>query len=75
MTIHSVASSRLILDTPDAADLLGVSPRTLEDWRWRGIGPPFYKLGRRIVRYRAEDLITFALKSKRQNTGGDEMSQ
>jgi DNA-binding transcriptional MerR regulator len=75
MTVNSEAPSGFILDTPDAAELLGISPRTLEDWRWRGIGPPFYKLGRRIVRYRAEDLLAFALKSKRQNTAGDEMSQ
>lgn len=74
MTINSEPPNGLILDTPDAADLLGVSPRTLEDWRWRGIGPPFYKLGRRIVRYRATDLETFAFQSKRQNTGGGEMS-
>jgi hypothetical protein len=73
MTIAT--SPELILDTPDAAEYLSISPRTLEDWRWRGIGPPFYKLGRRIVRYRVEDLMAFALKSKRQNTASDEMSQ
>lgn len=59
------------LDTSDAAEVLGVSPRTLEDWRWRGGGPPFFKLGRRMVRYRLEDLMAFALKSRFRNTAGD----
>lgn len=59
-----------LLDTSDAAEVLGISPRTLEDWRWRGGGPPFFKLGRRMVRYRPEDLMAFALKSRFQNTAG-----
>lgn len=63
-----------LLDTPDAAEVLGVSPRTMEDWRWRGGGPEWFKVGKRLVRYRLEDLMAFALKSKRQNTGGGEMS-
>ena len=66
--------SPLMLDTNDAAEVLGISPRTLEDYRWRGSGPPFYKLGRRLVRYRLDDLKAFAFQSKRQNTGGGEMS-
>jgi excisionase family DNA binding protein len=43
------------LMTPEeVADLLKVSPGTLENWRYRGEGPPFVKLGnkrRSPVRY------------------------
>jgi predicted DNA-binding transcriptional regulator AlpA len=37
---------------------LGVSERTLSDWRYRGIGPPFVSVGRH-VRYRVEDVETW----------------
>jgi DNA-binding transcriptional MerR regulator len=32
-----------------------ISPRTLEDWRWRGTGIPFLKIGGRVA-YRREDV-------------------
>ncbi len=41
--------------TPVAAEYLGLSPATLETLRSRGGGPPFVKLGRRVV-YRQGDL-------------------
>lgn len=45
---------RLLL--PDeAAAWLGMSPRTLSDWRIAGTGPRFVKIGR-LVRYRVADL-------------------
>jgi predicted DNA-binding transcriptional regulator AlpA len=68
MTLNNATTDEF-LDTSDAAEVLGISPRTMEDWRWRGGGPPFYKLGQRMVRYRRQDILAFALKSQRQNTG------
>ena len=44
-----------LLDQAQAAELLQVSPRTLEGWRCRGGGPRFVRVGRR-VRYRLQDL-------------------
>ena len=32
-----------------------LSPRTLERWRWLGEGPPYLKVGGRVV-YRMEDI-------------------
>lgn len=32
-----------LIDTKTAAPLLGITPETLENWRARGEGPPFYK--------------------------------
>jgi hypothetical protein len=37
---------------------LGVSVRTLERWRWLGMGPRFMKVGGR-VRYRIADIEAF----------------
>lgn len=56
-----------ILDTRDAADFLGLSPHTLERWRWSGNGPRFLKMGK-AVRYRRADLENYIERAARQNT-------
>jgi hypothetical protein len=38
------------VSTEHAARYLGLSPRTLHNWRWMGIGPAYVKMGR-AVRY------------------------
>ncbi|WP_412057307.1 helix-turn-helix transcriptional regulator [Bartonella sp. DGB2] len=43
------------LNQVDLSRRWGISARTLEQWRWRGEGPAFIKIGR-VVRYRAEDI-------------------
>ena len=48
----------LALDENCAAELLGVSTRTLQAWRVRGGGPRFVKVGR-AVRYRRRELVEF----------------
>lgn len=45
-----------LLRTPDAAEHLDVSARTLEDWRLRSIGPPYVRFGVGTIRYRISDL-------------------
>ena len=35
-----------------------MSPRTLERWRWLGEGPPYLKIGGKIL-YRLEDIENF----------------
>ena len=55
------------LRTPQAAEYLGVSPRTLESWRVRGSGPVFVKLGS-IVQYLIEDLDRYVAESRRCST-------
>ncbi len=41
-----------------AADLLGLSSRTLQAWRTKGFGPAFVRAGR-AIRYRRRDLIAW----------------
>lgn len=52
-----------LLTTGEAAELLNVSPRTLENWRRQGIGPAFIKMGsggqRASARYSHADLIEY----------------
>ncbi|MEZ5874802.1 MAG: helix-turn-helix domain-containing protein [Hyphomicrobiales bacterium] len=47
------------LTTVEAADYLGLSPRTLEKQRVYGGGPDFRKFGRRVM-YAIEDLDRWA---------------
>ena len=47
-----------LLSTRDAAAYLALSPRTLEKWRTRGVGPAYSRIGRRVV-YRRDDLDEF----------------
>ena len=46
-----------------------VSERTLEGWRWRGVGPAFLKLGGRVV-YRLEDVLAYEAEHLHLNTAG-----
>jgi Helix-turn-helix domain len=55
-----------LVDADEAARLLSVTARTLGQWRYKGIGPPYLKIGSKIVRYRLSDLVGFIQASVRQ---------
>jgi hypothetical protein len=59
----------LFLLESEAAELLRLSPGTLQNKRLKGDGPAFLKLGGRIV-YEREALLAWAL-SKRRNSTSD----
>ena len=46
----------VLLDTRQAAAVLGFQPTTLEEMRRRGGGPPYVRLSARAVRYPLEKL-------------------
>jgi hypothetical protein len=46
----------------------GLSPRTLEKWRWRGKGPRFLKLEGKVV-YRLADVVAYEADHMRERTG------
>jgi hypothetical protein len=48
-----------VVATAEAADVLGVKVRQLEDWRLKGRGPRYRKF-HRLVRYSLVDLKAFA---------------
>lgn len=49
----------LLLTDVDLAELLDVSLQTTRNWRWRGQGPRYVKVGARMVRYHPADVIAF----------------
>jgi len=47
------------LKQAEVAERLGVTGRTLEGWRWKNVGPRFYRLNG-CVRYRTSDVEKWA---------------
>ncbi len=52
------ATTPILLNEHDAAKVLGVTPRALQNWRQRkdGSGPPYVVISSRCLRYRVADL-------------------
>jgi excisionase family DNA binding protein len=53
--VETPREPRRFLTVEDVARLLNVSAKTVQDWRYRGLGPPAVKVGR-AVRFDADDL-------------------
>ena len=56
--------------TKEAAALLGLSPRTLETYRWRGGGPAFSRFGS-SVRYLRSHVVAWAAARRVRSTSDD----
>jgi len=61
-------TSRQKVRPVEAAAFLGMSPSTLAKMRLRGDGPPYAKLGKRIVLYDVCDLESWVTARKRMST-------
>ncbi len=57
-----------LLNTAEAAQLLGVSKAFLERDRWAGARIPFVRVGTRAVRYRRTDLDDYIACKMRRST-------
>ena len=72
--LSEIIASRLYT-THEVAAFLGISPKTLENWRWKGsTGPRFTKLSR-LVRYPGHEVIAWLnshlSSSTSDSEGGD----
>ena len=45
-----------LMSQDEVAELLGVHPSTLGNWREKGIGPPFLRMEGKLIRYVVEDV-------------------
>lgn len=55
------------LTTDDVARILKVSPELLRQWRHKGVGIPYIKVGagkKGVVRYSMKDLCNYVLNNK-----------
>ena len=57
--------SEEFIDQKELAKRWYISPRTLERWRWEGLGPRYVKIGGRII-YKIIDIKKF----EEENTHG-----
>jgi hypothetical protein len=57
------------LDQNDLAKRWHISPRTLEQWRWRGRGPRFLKIGGRVI-YQLSEIESYESANLHANTFG-----
>lgn len=58
------------MDTLAVARAIGAAPDTVRQWRHRGEGPPWYRAGRRIVRYRRTEVAAWLAA---QDQGGEKV--
>ena len=63
----AVGEDELLKDCA-VASMLGVSTRTLKDWRRKKTGPKYVAIGRNTVRYRVGDVREF-IQRKASNNG------
>jgi len=47
-----------LLDVREAAELLGISPRTLDGYRSKGVGPNYFR-DRKKIKYRLQDIEAY----------------
>lgn len=62
-------SNETFLNEQQAAELLSISVKTLQRWRWKKVGPEWCKLGKRVA-YPKDKLINWAM-SKSQKTSSN----
>ncbi len=58
-----------LLTTAEAAEEVPLKKHTLENMRWLGIGPIFYKIGGRVFYHRA-DLRRYLQQARRRSSSG-----
>ena len=49
-------NTSILINTHEAAQLIGIKPETLRQWRMNGPGPSFLKLGK-LVKYRRSTVL------------------
>ena len=64
-TPHPLTPADYLIDAKAAAAYLGVSPWTLADFRLKGVGPNYIKVGR-CVRYRRSDIEAWLVSRTKQ---------
>lgn len=50
-----------LMEQKEVAAFLRLSEKTLEYYRWKGMGPRYLKIGK-LVRYRKSDVIEFVME-------------
>jgi excisionase family DNA binding protein len=62
--IEEIMKKDKLLNINQAAELLGIKPKTLYQWKWRKQYLPFFKIGKSL-RISEKDLMQFIEKRRR----------
>lgn len=65
---EAVSAPQILVSEQDAAKSLGLTPRTMQAWRWSGKGPDYVRVSSRCVRYRVSDLESWAAELVQSST-------
>ncbi len=57
-----------LLTEKELAKVTGFSPRTLQSWRCRGLGPPFLKISQGCIRYQRAEVEKWLASRWRRST-------
>ncbi len=57
-----------LMSQDEVAELLGVHPSTLGNWREKGIGPPFLRMEGKLIRYVVEDVRAWVESQREKAT-------
>lgn len=57
--MNKTITTEQTLTTEQAAGLIGVDKRTLDNWRSLGRGPAYLKPSKRVIRYLYADILAF----------------
>lgn len=68
----STSPARVLVSEKDEAKRLGFSPRTMQAWRLKGGGPPFFKVNGGAIRYDPNLNDAWLDSCLRTNTSGGE---
>ncbi len=63
-----------LLNETEAASILNVPVKNLQQSRWKGSGPRFIKIGR-LVRYEPNAIAAFIASNRKINTCNDNVSE
>lgn len=62
-----LTTSTTLLDTEALSKRWHITERTLERWRWMGVGPRYLKIGGKVL-YRFSDILTHEQTCERNET-------
>lgn len=64
--MNDISHQQQLLTPEDVAGMLGITPRTLQDWRLKGYGPKPVFLTARTVRYRLPEVENWIEKRAKE---------
>ena len=60
--LSDVAEEAILLTETQAAQLMGLTPRALQQWRRQGIGPRWVVISARCIRYQRAEIVSWTEK-------------